>query len=102
MYFAPIQLKNTNGLLGLFQRNAFHWGCTLTSKRSMHEELQNKLDCDEQIKEIKSQLENKSVKLKDLQAKLHRTKECIRQRKRKINGRDMVKSQKFSLVSLLR
>ena len=78
----------------------------------MHEELQKKLDCDEQIKEIKSQLEGKSVKLQELQAELHRTEERIHQRKRKVeylsylhftgNVRDIVKSQNFSLVSLLR
>ena len=40
-----------------------------------------KLDYDEQIKEIKSQLEDRSVKLQELQAELHHTEECICQRK---------------------
>ena len=47
-------------------------------KERTHEELQNKLDCDEHIKEIKSRLEEKSAKLKELQAELHRTEKRIR------------------------
>lgn len=50
----------------------------------MHEELQKKLDCHERIKEIKSQLDKKSVELKELQAELHHTEEQIRHRKRKV------------------
>ena len=45
--------------LGLYSR---------LKKVRMHEELQKKLDCDERIKEIKSQLDKKSVELKELQA----------------------------------
>lgn len=58
--------------LGLYSR---------LKKVRMHEELQKKLDCDERIKEIKSQLEEKSVELKELQVELHRTEERIHQRK---------------------
>ena len=50
----------------------------------MLEELQKKLDCDERIKEITSQLEEKSVEIKQLQAELYRTEERIRHWKRKV------------------
>lgn len=50
----------------------------------MHEELKKKLDCDEKIKEIKSQVQNKSLELQELQAQLHRTEERIHQKKRKV------------------
>ena len=41
----------------------------------MQEELQKKLDIDEKIIDIKSQVEKKSVELKELQAELHRTEQ---------------------------
>lgn len=66
-------------------------------KERMHEELQ-KLNCDEHIKEIKSQLEEKSVELKELKAELHRTGEQIRQRKRKVASKIMY----YSAVSGIR
>lgn len=67
-------------------------------KEGMHVELQKRLDSDEHVKEKKSQLEEKSVELKELQGELHRTEERIRQGKRKVPSKLMY----YSAVSGIR